>query len=218
MPANRGRQEARATVELDHERIPGLEASECARPGREDADGETAFGAEVHVKLLILKAILTLLPLAPPHWHESQAEYETRARTMAIAIAEESRTRAEAMMVVTVFRWESSFAPDVHSGERLGDGGRAICAGQHHRNGRSEAEWRALAGTGLDATRRCVRATVRALRGSAHYCRRFGHTEPVNAFVKYGSGRRCLADRTTRPGDFRRRARTFARLMRVRVR
>ena len=61
----------------------------------------------------------------------------------------------------------------LHSGKLRGDGGRSICLSQHMLGSwfRTRAEWESLAGTDLEATKRCAAYTMRALVYHAKRCR-----------------------------------------------
>lgn len=145
---------------------------------------------------IVLSALLSLMPSPSPAWNETQEQYLTRAGIIAQAIADASDgKRQRAMAILTLFWGESRFSPLIHAGLRRGDGGKAICLGQHHQLSRSTEEWVSLAGTDLEATTRCARATGDALVRAWHYCNaRDPRADYTEAFVLYGSGRTCHAD------------------------
>lgn len=164
-----------------------------------------------------LKASLIAAAISlPPPWYapgkevETEGEYRARVAVIAEAIALEAQSatrwswgpRSLAFAVLTKFYEESRFALEVHDGTKRGDEGRAICLGQHHRNGRSEEEWESLVGTDLDSTRRCVSATVKTLIAAQHYCdvASKGPTDENmgRVFALYGTGSRCSPTRNTR--------------------
>lgn len=145
---------------------------------------------------VILAAALSL----PAPWHppgeepETPEQYRARVAVIASAVALETPSLEWASVVLTVMHRESRFALAIHSGQKLGDQGRAICLSQQHRNGRSEAAWLALAGTSPEATRRCVRATYRTLRRAMGWCRsRHGSAGMAEALSLYANGQDCRA-------------------------
>jgi hypothetical protein len=79
-----------------------------------------------------------------------------------------------AAAVLTHFYEESRFALEVHAGEEhpvwTQDDGRARCLGQLHAGFVPSHNWQELAGLDLDATKRCVLWTARALTRMALYC------------------------------------------------
>jgi len=163
----------------------------------------------------ILAAILSLLPTPPATWTETPDDYRARAGVIAEAIAAETPSRYWALGVVTVFWHESHFRRSVHAGTRRGDHGRAICLGQHQRNGRPREQWEALAGVDAEATRRCARATYRTLRRAQGWCSQWGSVRAgiLATFTAYGTGRTCSASRAAHPSWFHARAATHARLV-----
>jgi len=145
---------------------------------------------------IVLTALLSLMPAPSPKWNETQEQYLARAEVIAQAVADASDgKRQRAMAILTVFWGESRFSPLIHAGTHRGDGGHAICLGQHQQLTRTKEDWEALAGTDLEATTRCARATGDALVRSWHYCHglnpKFDYPE---AFVLYGTGRTCRAN------------------------
>lgn len=141
----------------------------------------------------VLTAMLSLMPGPSPAWNETQEQYLARAQVVAESVvAASDGKRQRAMAILVVFWGESRFSPLIHAGLKLGDGGKAICLGQHHQLTRTTEEWASLAGTDREATTRCARATGDALVRSWHYCRalseKFDYTE---AFTLYGTGSTC---------------------------
>jgi len=163
-----------------------------------------------------LTAILTLLPAPPTGWTETPDDYRARVEVIAEAVTVETPSTYWAMGVLAVFWHESHFRRSVHSGEKRGDSGRAICMGQHHRNGRTRAAWESLAGTDADATRRCVRATYHTLRRAQGWCSQWGTVRAgmLSTVTAYGTGRTCAASRAAHPEWFFARAATHAWLTR----
>ena len=77
------------------------------------------------------------------------------------------------------------------------DHGRARCMGQLHRTS-LVAEWLTVAGTDIDATVRCARATLRVLDSAAWRCGKgHGFTSVAMAWIYagYASGLSCTATR-----------------------
>lgn len=147
-------------------------------------------------------ALLTIALSLPPPWQSTEppAQYRARLTTIADAIADVAPDRTWAAVLLAVVYGESRFRRSVHAGEKLGDCHRgtcrAICLAQLHRNGRSEAEWRALAGTSPEATKRCVRAAYEALRRAQNWCRaRHGTAGIAEALSLYGTGSTCRSPR-----------------------
>ncbi len=170
------------------------------------------------MKQLVLAAILFLMPGPSPAWDETKDEYRARMGLIAQAISDVTQDKQLAMGIVTIFWWESRFSPKLHSGERKGDVGHAICMGQHHRNSRSEEAWEALAGTDLEATKRCARATGKVLVSAEAYCRKRRKNRWEGAFTLYGTGRTCDPAKTKYGPNFRGRGRMHRRLMKRFVR
>lgn len=159
-------------------------------------------------------ALLAVALTFPKPWGSTEPDdaYRARLDTIATAISLETepvkhgRYAVAAAVLVTLYR-ESSFRLEVHSGEVLGDHGKAICISQQWRNGRSQEEWLALAGVSLEATRRCVGATVVGLLRAHWYCSRgerkaFDGDAVARAFALFGTGSRC----DPRPSSLRRLA------------
>lgn len=133
---------------------------------------------------IVVTAILSLMPEPSPKWQETPETYRERVDLIAQAVADASDgKRQRAMAIVVVFWGESRFSPVIHSGERRGDGGKAICLGQHQRINRTEAEWEALAGTTLEATTRCARATGGSPRALLALLQRARSKERLSASV-----------------------------------
>ena len=157
--------------------------------------------------LSVLPVIFSLQPAPAPSWGESPAEYRERAELIDRAIVDATEGRRKlALAVVVVFHGESRFSLLVQSGEHRGDGGRALCMGQAHRGGLSEAEWLSLIGTDYDSIRRCALVTANRLIAAYRYC----HSYP-GAFVLYGTGRTCDAGETRWAGLFRDRGAKWER-------
>ena len=158
------------------------------------------------LKSALLAAALSL----PPPWYppganpETQEHYENRVARIAVAIAEEAEqapgwswgARPLAFAALTVMYKESHFALAVHSGEKLGDEGRAACLGQLHVSGLvPRHEWMELTGVDVAATRRCARATMRLLAVQHRGCRMRRQSPTIGnmsqIFAAYGSGGSC---------------------------
>lgn len=166
--------------------------------------------------MLTLKSVLISAALSlPPPWYppgenpETQTEYESRIERIAEAVAEETAQvrgwtwgrRALAMAVLTVMYNESRFAVAVHTGEQLGDRGRASCLGQIHVSGMvPREEWEKLTGDDIESTRRCARATIRMLvahyRGCGLHKRGASVDGVARMFAAYGSGNSCTPTRS----------------------
>src|SRR5260221_6545881 len=115
------------------------------------------------------------------------------------------------MAVVVTLKYESDFDPAVHAGTRRGDKGESICLGQHKRLYRTVDQWLGLAGTDLDATRRCVEETARGLQGARGICRRRdGQAGYPEAFVLYGTGWTCNPKEGSAAAHLGRRAERWA--------
>lgn len=142
-------------------------------------------------------------PVACP---ETLDAYTTRVATIVHAAALETRSPSEAAAVLVVFYAESTFRLDIHSGEKLGDSGRARCLGQVHPHAK---DWHLLAGTDLESTQRCAAQAIRHLRWGRACTRKGGEvTRMAYAFAYYGAGH-C-----TEPGaEARHRARMWAKTM-----
>jgi len=168
----------------------------------------------------ILSAIYSLMPSPSPKWNETKEHYEARMEVTARAVeASLQKVRGAhrmqmAMAEVVVFWGETRFNPELHSGERLGDGGLAICFGQHHQLWRTRSEWKALAGQDLEATTRCAEQTALGLKRAWHYCNKLnskaGYTE---AFVLYGTGKTCVAHESRYEEVFKQRERKWKALV-----
>lgn len=172
---------------------------------------------------LFAAMLLSLTPAwyPPDKRPETDADLRERYAVIAKAVATEAPrvdsswpTHALAFAAIVTFHGESRFALDVHSGERLGDRGRAACLGQLHRYGMTHEQWERLTGTSLDATRRCARATMEAIARSDRYCQhRHRAARPMRervarALSLYGSGRTCGPLTSSK-----KRARTWSRLV-----
>jgi len=154
------------------------------------------------IKSKLLMAALSL----PAPWYadgppESRQQYEARVETIAEAIAvETARTpvwtqKRMAATVFFVFYLESRFAYEVHAGTKhpvwTQDDGQARCMGQLHISGIVPShEWERLAGTDLDATRRCVAATMHVLAAQARRC---AGAPLAGVLGAYGRGSGCHA-------------------------
>jgi hypothetical protein len=122
-----------------------------------------------------------------------------------------------AAATLATFFAESRFALEVHNGQgktRHGeDQGRAKCLGQLHATGYvPRSEWKTLAGTDLESTRRCARATMRVLAGQAKRCKmgkELSVWSVARLFAMYQSGKSCNVTKSSMM-----RARHWGRIMR----
>lgn len=158
----------------------------------------------MHLILALLAVALQLPePWYPPgEAHETQAERRDRIEMITTVIAEESRATAlpwpaDGVATVTLVMLDAEswhFRRDVHSGERKGDGGKAICLGQAHRAPLlTRAEWLGLAGLDHQSTRRCVRHTLRVFELHAKRCgvTRWARRDVAKVIAGYGTGYSC---------------------------
>ena len=138
-----------------------------------------------------LAEILLAIALSlPTPWYgqgkapETELEYRERLQTIATAIALEAEANEDwqwdstSLAAATFVTWysESRFALEVHSGSRKSrfgeDAGKARCLGQLHKTGWvPKSVWKDLAGTDLEATRRCARATMKVLAMQGRRCK-----------------------------------------------
>lgn len=140
---------------------------------------------------------------------DAQEAPEARAARLAVIAQAIAETAAEPPVGWRAGSWELAAAlaknsydegqrwhPDVHSGRRRGDHGRAACLNQiwAHYAWFPRAEWRASMGTDLEATRVCMRGAARIL---AHYSTRCTQpwmgveTRLSYIFAGYGTGLSC---------------------------
>jgi len=168
----------------------------------------------------LLAAALALMPAPSPAWGEPREAFMARMGMItenvekAVQKAPEGARYQLALAVVIVFWAESRFSPFVHSGEKRGDGGRAICMGQHHQLQRTEAEWLGLAGLDAEATFRCAQETARGLVRAYLYCADLiPKATYAEAFVLYGTGRTCRAEESSWQPLFEERAQKWRSLV-----
>lgn len=158
----------------------------------------------------ILSVLLGLLPPAvvDPHWSETQEEIQQRYASISHDMAEVVSTEEPlfrgpqgrwktAALLVSVMRYESSFRPDVDSGETRGDHGRSWCLMQINIGKKTvrvgPPEMRTWTGQDLIQDRRkCIRAGLEHLRASMAQCRQ--HRTGGILISGYIHGPRCLAD------------------------
>lgn len=159
------------------------------------------------LKTALLSAALSF----PPPWYppgenpEDVEQYRARVQVIAESIASEASdargwgwgTKALAFATLTLMYNESRFSLSVHTGEKLGDRGRASCLGQIHMSGMvPKHEWMRLTGADTASTRRCARATIRLLISQQRVCRLQAHPGNVRnmarVFTAYGTGGSCL--------------------------
>ena len=171
------------------------------------------------LKAIIVTAILSLMPAPSPKWGETNEEYRARVDMIgervdaAVQYAKPSARKALALAVVVIFHGESRFSPFVHSGERRGDGGHAICMGGNHQLSMSTEDWEGLAGATPEATERCARVTAERVVRAYWYCKgldpKMGYPE---AFTLYGTGRTCRSKETRWSGIFEGRGKRWEAL------
>jgi len=133
---------------------------------------------------------------------ETALERQKRRRRIARAVVEVSRETRPAWLTervavaatMTIWHAESRFSQTVHAGglSRWGsDDGKSRCMGQVKVSAHlPKSEWEKTAGTDLEATKRCARATLRRFRGAAWACGRFTQSAASwrLAFRNYGTG------------------------------
>jgi len=168
------------------------------------------------------KLLLTLICLlVPPSAHEhgtgeaapdARARYEVIAGAVALEAGDDATLAA---FLLTVAHHESSFRSDIHSGDKLGDGGLAWGLFQVHPEDkrandptaplrRSEHVAGDLVGTGAAPTRRAVKVTASYLRPYIRGCR----ADAMCVFLAYGGIARGRFD--TLPAKVK--ARLYARV------
>jgi hypothetical protein len=162
---------------------------------------------------------------APGKRPETVEQHQDRLKIITQAIAEEAAATeswkwgTDALAAATLATWyeESRFALEVHNGQgrtRFGeDDGRARCLGQLHQTGFvPKDEWKQLAGTDLESTRRCARATMRVLSAQGARCKmpkELNVWSVARMFAMYGTGRSCSITKNSM-----KRARHWGRIMR----
>ena len=150
--------------------------------------------------MMTLEAILVAAILSlPAPWYkpglnpETPEQYKARATVIAKAIAAEVPDLRSGLMVLNLFRFESAFRLDVHTGAKKGDAGQSVCLGQNKRHRLSEAQHKALMGTDLASTRRCAKLSHERLERAARLCRTRHQGGAVGAYSLYGTGATCQA-------------------------
>lgn len=175
----------------------------------------------------ILLAIALSLPAPwyePGKAPETDEQYRERLQTIATSIALEAEANEDwqwdstSLAAVTFVTWysESKFALEVHNGSgksRHGeDEGRARCLGQLHKTGWvPKSVWKTLAGTDLEATRRCARATMKVLAMQGKRCnmkKRPNLWAVARMEAAYAHGMSCAPTKNSTA-----RARRWAKLM-----
>lgn len=153
-------------------------------------------------ELLLKAALAQPAPWYPPTVEapESPPEYRARLGVLTRAVALETAApprgwnRTElAFAVLGNWYQESRFAFEVHAGGEHPvwdqDVGRARCLGQIHESRRFPGPvWRGLAGTTLEATRRCARATIELMAGIERACGYAGPQRVALVLTTYGTG------------------------------
>jgi hypothetical protein len=176
--------------------------------------------------MLLAIALSLQAPWYPPSKVPETAEQrQDRLEIITQAIAIEAAAEqnwewgTETLAAATLATWyeESRFALEVHNGEgktRFGeDQGRAKCLGQLHKTGYvPKEEWKQLAGTDLESTRRCARATMRVLAAQGKRCKMPKELDVwsvARMFAMYGTGNSCAITKNSM-----KRARHWGRIMR----
>lgn len=152
---------------------------------------------------------LALASPAPAGATESAEDRAARIGTIATAIAAEAPVQAQGSPVWTApalaiaayvkmeaesWRWKLEVHRDGPTPDR---GGRATCLGRIHATWPGgpvpRPLWRTLHGTSLEATRRCVAATMRVLVLHTERCRIWATDRRSVAvvYVAYGTGHSC---------------------------
>jgi len=152
-------------------------------------------------------AILALLLSFPMPWYrhhappETKEEYQARLEVIAEALDLELSgldpyLKLELAAGTSVkIQGESALKLEVHDGRKRGDWGKSICLGQQKQLwGMTKDEWESLAGTSLEATRRCIRGVVRLLHAAildpACIKTTKGSERWARAFTRYAYGSR----------------------------
>lgn len=119
---------------------------------------------------------------------ETPEAFKARKDMVAVQVTEAIGARAwsfpaadmAALVGVTILK-ESALEYWVHAGgdSHLAkqDGGKARCLGQLHQNGRTPADWRALAGLDVAATYRCALAIAEAFEYHVKRCQMWTHQD-----------------------------------------
>lgn len=158
-----------------------------------------------HLFASLLAVALALAAPATPKGYdppETPDEYRARIGVIMSAISAVTSRPGEQVALFVVARGESDFDWWVHAGlthpdkRKHQDHGKARCILQIHAS-RLVPEWQELAGTDLEATKRCMRAGLRLLRSAAAYCHADLETGQgvSRAFALYGSGKTCTPTR-----------------------
>jgi hypothetical protein len=181
--------------------------------------------------MTLVETLLAVVLSLPAPWYqngknpETPEQYRERMETIATAIAVEAEanehwrwdSRSLAAATLVIWYGESRFAVEVHSGSgqsRWGeDGGRARCFGQIHETGLvPKKDWEQLAGTDLESTRRCARATMKVLSVQGRHCGMQKDKPSMWAVARmisaYGSGKGCAPTKQSTA-----RARRWSKLM-----
>lgn len=178
----------------------------------------------------IAEILLAIALSLPTPWYkagkapETDVAYRERLQTIVQAIALEAEANEDwqwdstSLAAATFVTWysESKFALEVHNGSgksRHGeDDGKARCLGQLHKTGWvPKSVWKTLAGTDLEATRRCARATMKVLAMQGKRC---GMKKKANLWAvarmeaAYAHGMSCAPTKNSTA-----RARRWSKLM-----
>jgi len=179
---------------------------------------------------IVLGIIVAMAP-PDPYARETgemrQTRFSTIAEAIVIEVMEDTGPLPPHVMISALLvtaREESGFRLVVHSGRARGDLGSSICLTQIRSGAHkfiSRSRWRGLAGTGLESTRECIRATIEILNHHAVSCeiRKWNTWSMAGLFTSYGTGHTCRPDyNSKRLGKFGlRRAYLWDRIMKTLV-
>jgi hypothetical protein len=175
--------------------------------------------------MLLAIAVTLQGPWYPPSKRpETDEQRHDRLAIITQAIAMEAASEqnwnwsTDELAAATLATWyeESRFALEVHNGQGKTthgeDQGRAKCLGQLHATGYvPRSEWKTLAGTDLESTRRCARATMRVLAAQGKRCKlpkALSVWSVARMFAMYQSGKSCSVTKNSM-----KRARHWGRIM-----
>ena len=159
--------------------------------------------------------VLALASRLPATWygpHNPAVETSDARRDRVAVIAEADATEAllapgralpMALAVAVLWHEESGgYDPRIHAGQKhpfwTQDNGRARCLGQFHMSLIVPREvWVGTAGTDLESTRNCARATIRVWRAQASRCSAldvWDEASVAKVFGAYARGGSCVPD------------------------
>jgi len=148
---------------------------------------------------LIADPLLAIVLALPVHHDDRDkgADVFVQRHVIAEAIRAETKVRSERAMLLTIAHFESGLSIDVHRNEcprwacdvdRNGVH-RARGLYQTWQNWLTDAEWNALIGLDLEATKRQTRYALRLIRGAYRLCR--GETDWRRSTLSAYAGRGC---------------------------